>query len=90
MKITLITFTLAFLTINISANENWIKIEPLDNTRTTKLTTKPNINLAQIQPINKMLKNATVIKQLIDVVSKKEKPTTNEKNWFVLNAEEQK
>ena len=37
-----------------------------------------------------MMKNATVIKQLIDATSKKEKVATNDKNWFILNNENSK
>ena len=36
------------------------------------------------------MKNATAIKQLIDATSKKEKQTTNDKNWFVLKSEASK
>jgi hypothetical protein len=34
-----------------------------------------------------MMKNATIIKQLIDATSKKDEPTSNDKNWFVLKEE---
>jgi len=47
-----------------------------------------NINLSKIEPLNKMMKNAIIIKQLIDATSKKEKQTTttdNNKNWFEIN-----
>ncbi|PHS57290.1 MAG: hypothetical protein COB17_06770 [Sulfurimonas sp.] len=88
MKIASLRLLLIFITIKISANENWIKIEPINKTQTSKSNTKVDIDLSQIEPINKMMKNATVIKQLIDATSKKDEPTSNEKNWFVLNAED--
>ena len=81
---------LIFVTIKISANENWIKIEPINKTQTPQPTTKLDVNLSQIEPINKMMKNVTVVKQLIDATTKKEIPTTNDKNWFVLNSENSK
>jgi len=48
------------------------------------------MNLSQIKPLNKMMKNVTVVKQLLDATSKKEKTTTNDKNWFTLNNENAK
>ena len=90
MKIISLIFILIFLTINLSADKNWIQIEPINKTQTTKSKPKLDVNLSQIEPINKMMKNVTVVKQLIDATSKKEEPATNEKNWFVLNSEETK
>jgi hypothetical protein len=90
MKITSLILVLIFLTINLYADKNWIQIEPINKTQTAKPKTKPNVNLSQIEPINKMMKNATVIKQLIDATSKKDEPVSNEKNWFALNAENTK
>ncbi len=40
-----------------------------------------------------MMKNATVIKQIIDATNttnKKEKQSANDKNWFAINSEESK
>jgi len=85
--LTLITF------ISLSANENWIKIEPINKTKVPKHKSKLDVNLSQIEPVSKMMKNATAIKQIIDATnttSKKEKQPTNNKNWFVLNSEESK
>ena len=82
--LTLITF------ISLSANENWIKIEPINQTKTPKPKSKLDVNLSKIAPINKMMKNATAIKQIIDATnttSKKEKQPANNKNWFVLNSD---
>ena len=84
----MISLVLLFITIKISANENWIKIEPINKTQTSKSAPKIDINLSQIEPINKMMKNATVIKQLIDATSKKDEPTSDDKNWFVLNTKD--
>ena len=81
--LTLITF----ISIELFANENWIKIEPINKTQATMKNTRVDVNLSQIEPINKMMKNITVVKQLIDTTSKKEKPTTNDKNWFSLKKE---
>lgn len=88
MKMILLTLLLIFATINLDADKNWIKIESLNKTQPSKSNTKPYLNLSQMQPINKMIKNATIIKQLID--NKKEKTTSNDKNWFVLNTKESK
>ena len=79
--------------ISLSANENWIKIEPINKTKTPKPKSKLDVNLSEIAPINKMMKNATAIKQIIDATNtttKKEKQPSNDKNWFVLNNEESK
>ena len=90
MKIVSLTLLLIFLTINLYADKNWIQIEPISKTQTAKSKTKLDVNLSQIEPINKMMKNATVIKQLIEATNKKEEPTSNEKNWFVLKNEDSK
>ncbi len=84
-----VILTLILSTI-ILANENWIKIEPINKTQTPKSKSKLDVNLSQIEPVNKIMKNATAIKQLIDATSKKEKKTTNNKNWFVINGKEKK
>jgi len=84
------TLVFILLTINLYADKNWIQIEPINKTQTAKPKTKLDVNLSQIEPINKMMKNAIVVKQLIDATNKKEKPATNEKNWFALNGEDSK
>ena len=89
MKIilTLITF------ISLSANENWIKIEPINQTKVPKHKSKLDVNLSQIEPVSKMMKNATAIKQIIDATNttnKKEKELAHDKNWFTLNNKEGK
>lgn len=88
MKRALTIIFLFFSAIILSANEKWIKIEPIDKTKTSKSNSKLNVNLSKIEPINKMLKNATVIKKLIDATGKKNEPVSNEKNWFILNTED--
>ena len=90
MNTTSLTLLLIFLTINLYADKNWIEIEPVNKTKIVKAKTKLDINLSQIQPLNKMMKNVTVVKQLFDATSKKEKTTTNDKNWFTLNNENAK
>ena len=86
-----IIFILVFGVIS-SANENWIPIAPTDNKQAQKVKPKTqlDVNLSQIEPVNKMMKKATVIKQIIDATNKKEKATTNDKNWFVLKSEASK
>ena len=84
------TLVFILLTINLYADKNWIQIEPISKTQTAKPKTKLDVNLSQIEPINKMMKNAIVVRQLIDATNKKEKPATNDKNWFVLNSEDNK
>ena len=90
MKLFLSLLFLLFQAITISADKNWIPITPLDKDQTPKPTKKLDVNLSQIEPINKMMKNVTVVQQLIEATSKKEKPATNDKNWFVLNTKETK
>ena len=90
MKIISLTLLIILLTSTLYADSNWIAIEPINKTQTSKSNTKTDIDLSQIEPINKIMKNAMVIKQLIDATGKKEKVTTNNKNWFALNTEESK
>ncbi|MBE0515539.1 hypothetical protein [Sulfurimonas sp.] len=78
------------LTSTASANENWIPITPVDKPQSLKQSAKLDVNLSQVGPVKKIMKTATVIKQLIDTTSKKEIVTTKDKNWFVLGSEESK
>ena len=90
MKLLLSLLLLLFQAITIHADKNWIFITPIDETQTQKPTTNLDVNLSQIEPINKMLKNITVVKQLIDATNKKEKVAINNRKWFVLNSEDSK
>lgn len=81
---------LLFLVTTIYADKNWIPITTVEQTTAPKPTTRLDVNLSQIKPINKMIKNVAVVKQLIDVTTRKEKPLTNSKNWFVLHSEDSK
>ena len=54
-----------------------IPIEPINKTQYPKPKTLLDINLSQ---------NASIAKQLIDTTSKKEKPTANDKKWFVFTS----
>ena len=79
MKMTLLTLLLIFITINLNADKNWIKIEDINKTQKTK--SKLDLDIFQIEPVNKMIKNLKVVKQLIDS-TKKEKAVTNDKNCY--------
>lgn len=81
MKIIQFKLVLIFLTINLYADKNWIEIDP---------KAKKDVDLAQIEPINKILRKATFLKQLVEATGKKEKVETNDKNWFILNSENDK
>ena len=85
MKIISLTLLQIFFTINLYCDTNWIQIESINKTNLKKPNTKLDIDLSQIKPINKMIQNATLIKQLLEATQTKEKPTTNTKYWFVLN-----
>ena len=85
--LTKIIISLILITIQLSANENWIPIKPTQEKQSLKQNTKLDVNLSHVEPINKMMKNATAIKQLIDATSKKGKAVTNDKNWFVIEEE---
>ncbi len=92
MKIISVLMTL--IIVHLYANEKWIKIEPIADTQTPKAQkqeTKSDVNLSQIEPINKMMKNISLIQQIIKVTDKKEtkQPTNNDKNWFVIQEETQ-
>ena len=67
-----------------------LQIHPINKTQTAKSKTKLDIDLSQIEPINKIMKKATFLKQLVDATRKKEKVDTNDKNWFILNNENAK
>lgn len=69
---------------SLFANENWIAITPSNKNQTPKASKESDINLSQIEPINKIIKNATVVKQLLDATKKEEEPKAHEKNWFIL------
>ncbi len=84
MKITALFLYLIFITINLSADKNWIPIGPAD--KAPQKNTQLEVNPSQIEPINKIMKNVMLIKQLIDH-TKKEESVANEKDWFVLNDE---
>ena len=55
-----------------------------------KKSAKLDVDLSQIEPVNKMMKNVQVVKQLIDATSKKEKAKPNDKNWFAIESENTK
>lgn len=80
MKLLLPLLLSLSLTSTASADENWIPITSADKPQTSK----------QVGAVNKIIKNATIIKQLIDTTGKKEIVTTKDKNWFVLSSEESK
>ena len=83
---------MSFVLTTLYANENWIKIEPINSSQMSKpkQKTRLDINLSTIEPINKMMKNVVLIQQIIDATNKKEKQTKSDKNWFVLDEEKSK
>jgi len=83
---------MSFLIVSLYANENWIKIEPIHTAQKQKPKQKTplDINLSKIEPVNKMMKNIALIKQILDATNKKEKRTESDKNWFVLSKEKSK
>ena len=87
MKILLIL--IIFFLHSLYANENWIKIESFNKTKTPKKETRPDINLSKIEPLNKMMRKVALIKQLIDAtnVLKKKKEPKSKKNWFPIKQE---
>ena len=87
MKIPMLLLPLLFQVIILSANENWIPIKPMSQEQSPKQNTKLDVNLSQVEPINKIIKNATAIKQLIDATSKKDKAVANDKKWFIFKEE---
>jgi len=90
MKLLLPLLFLLFQAIILHSDKNWIPIAPINKTQTSKSTTHLDVNLSQVEPINDMIKNATVVKQLIDATRNKERPVTNDKNWFILHTEQSK
>jgi len=87
-KITYIWILSILLAItNLYADRKWIQIEPINTSRkTTHKIAQSDINISQVQPINKLIEGAQIIKQLIDSPSYKKKPKQkSEKNWYVLD-----
>ena len=89
MKITSLVFYLIFTTLSLSADKNWIPLKPVDKAKAPEKNTQLDANPSQTEPINKIMKNVMLIKELIDH-TKEEKSAANEKNWFVLNGENSK
>ncbi len=89
MKIAALLLYLIFITVNLSADKNWIPIELADKDNTPQENTQLDINPSQTEPINKIMKNVMLIKHLIDN-TKKEKSVANDKNWFELENMENK
>lgn len=87
MKKTLCTLFLLSITTIVSANKNWIAIEPSDKTPIKKSSPKIDIDVAQMNPMNLVLKNRVAIQELLDTTNKDEKSSHN-KNWIVLHDEE--
>lgn len=85
---------LLFLTLNLFAQKNWIPIQTIKQIQnkpdTPKPTPKIDVNLSQIAPLNTMMRNATLLQQLVHATTFKQKDrvTTNNKNWFILKQEE--
>lgn len=73
------------LNLNLLADKNWIDIEPLNKKTSNQTSEILDINLSQIQPLNKMLQNAKVIQQVMDTTTREKKKYKTEKNWFVIN-----
>ena len=75
-----------FITVGLYADKKWISIEPVSTTQNTKQeSSKLEINPSQMQPINKLIRNAKIIKRLVD--NKRDKEKFNEdskKNWYSL------
>ncbi|MFT7003052.1 MAG: hypothetical protein ACJAWW_000386 [Sulfurimonas sp.] len=74
---------IVFLTINLYADKNWIKIESADKPKPIISSNKLNLNASQMKPINNIIKSATIIKQLIDA-KQIEESKNKSKNWFTL------
>ena len=47
MKIILTLLSLIFVTITLYADKNWIKIEPINKTQTSKSNTNVEVDLSQ-------------------------------------------
>ncbi|MCF6309185.1 MAG: hypothetical protein L3J19_01730 [Sulfurimonas sp.] len=64
------------LAVNLYADKKWISLEPI--------SAKQNINPPQMQPIKKLIKNAKIIKRLVDHKGGKKKLDESGKNWYPL------
>ncbi len=90
MKITLFIISLVFITVNLSADKNWIPIEPADKAKSTQQNTQLDVDLSQVEPIKKIMKSVITIKQLMDKTKKEKENTADDKNWFELENGENK
>lgn len=83
MKNILTIIFLIFIATILSAHENWIEIEPANKPQKQKPDMKPDANLSQSESINKIIKNATAVKNLLEGTGKVEKPNSDKK-WFEM------
>lgn len=78
MKYIVLILCIACIKINLSANTNWIPLEPVNE----KLKTNPQM----LKPINKFIDNAKVIKKLLDKKNdKQELEISDIKKWYILD-----
>jgi hypothetical protein len=85
MKKSLIIILL--ITLQLSANKNWIPITSTDTKKTSKKSTELQIDLTQLKPLNKMMRKVTLIKKILNMTTKTkkiEKVVENKNRWFVL------
>lgn len=77
MKI--LALILLFTTLSLYAHKNWIPLQTTDKLHTPKATTKVDINLSKIAPLNKIMKNATLLQQLLNMKTQKKENDYSDK-----------
>ena len=69
-----------FIAISLFAQKKWISLKEVKNTKQ-----KADINLSQLQSVNKLLQGAKIIFPLIDKKDNHKKKNLNsKKNWFII------
>jgi len=76
-------FFLILASVMLHADKKWIPINTINETKVSSSNLQSDMHLSQMEPINKVIKNLTVAKQLLDNANKV-KPTVHEKKWFLL------
>ena len=84
MEMASLILSLAFSAISLHSNEKWIPLVSPNKPHNKKRSVPLDVNVSQARPMNNLIKNATLIKELFEKKRKEVSPQ-NDKNWFVIN-----
>lgn len=89
MKIVRLVFIIFFISIGLDANEKWISFEKETKKEQPKATTQNSknmqINLANLNPAQRMINKIKLAKYFLDrVPQKKQSSKQEQKKWFKI------